>query len=243
MVRDIKTKIDELIRTHKTNMRDIYEKHPYWINRDPEADEEKIVRRASIAQLFTVSEEDLSTWPNSGDWKSLKTRISVLYDILEELGCFVLRRGAVESYYAFAPNTTFNGKPSAAALEVSQLAERTNEQICAQYTDLIRSLKFAALDKTVDESFAVKKELLSELALVLGILHKVSTEKELLSNIKQAKGSAESLFVYKIINENNRQGVEISLKSEIIDVSGFPFRAFVGDNVNQIIDANVHAKH
>ena len=43
MVRDIKTKIDELIRTHKTNMRDIYEKHPYWINRDPEADEEKIV--------------------------------------------------------------------------------------------------------------------------------------------------------------------------------------------------------
>ncbi len=243
MVRDIKTKIEELIRTHKTNMRNIYENHPYWINRDPEAEEEKIVRRASIAQLFTVSEEDLSTWPNSGDWKILKTRISVLYDILEELGCFVLRRGAVESYYTFAPNTTFNGKPSAAALEVSQLAEITNEQLCEQFADPIRSLKFAALDKTVDESFAVKKELLSELALVLGILHKVSNEKELLSHIKQAKGSAESLFDYKIINESNRQGVEISLKSEIIDVSGFPFKAFVGDNVNQIIDANVHAKH
>lgn len=242
MIRDIKTKIDELIRTHKENMGNIYEHHPYWINRGPEADEVDSVRRALIAQLFTVSEDSLSTWPNSEDWKSIKTRITVLYDILEELGCFVLRRGAVESYYAFVPNTTFNGKPSAAALEVSHLDEITDERICEQYSDLVRSLRFAALDKTVDESFAVKKELLSELALVLGVLHKVSTEKELLSNIKQAKGSTESLFEYKIINENNRQGVEISLKSEIIDVNGFPFKAFVGDNVNQIIDTNVQPK-
>lgn len=242
MVRDIRTKTEELIHAHKMNMGHIYESHPYWVNRDPEADEEKIVRRALIAQLFTVSEEDLSAWPNSGDWKSLKTRISVLYDILEKLGCFVLHRGAVESYYAFAPNTTFNSKPSAAALEVSQLDEKTDEQICEQYADLIRSLKFAALEKTVDESFAVKKELLSELALVLGILHRVSSEKELLSSIKQAKGSAETLFDYRIINENNCQGVEILLKSVIIDVTGFPFKAFVGDNVNQIIDAKIHTK-
>ena len=180
-------------------------------------------------------------WPNSGDWRSIKTRIAVLYDILEELGCFVLRRGAVESYYAFAPNTTFNGKPSAAALEVSRLDEKTDEQVHEQYDDFVRSLKYAALDKVVDESFAVKKELLSELALVLGVLKKETTEKELLSSIKQAKGSTESLFEYKIINENNRFGVEVSLKSEIIDVNGFPFKAFIGDNVNQVIDTNVQS--
>lgn len=242
MIRDIKTKIDELIRTHKTTIEDIYECHPYWINRDPDAAEDKIVRRALIAQLFTLSDADISTWPNPGEWMSIKTRITVLYDILEELGCFILRRGAVESYYAYAPNTTFNGKPSAAALEVSHLDEKTDEQICEQYADLVRSLEFAALDKTVDESFAVKKELLSELALVLGVLKEVSTEKELISNIKQAKGSAASLFEYKIINENHRLGVEISLKSEIIDVSGFPFKAFDGENVNQIVETNVQPK-
>ena len=49
--------------------------------------------------------------------------------------------------------------------------------------------------------------------------------------------------VSKIINESNRQGVEISLKSVIIDVTGFPFKAFIGDNVNQIIDANIHINH
>mgnify|MGYP003092469729 FL=1 len=241
MIRDIKTKIDELVQSQKENMVMIYNQHPYWVNRDPEADDDKIIRRALIAQLFTVSADELATWPDSHEWISLKKRITVLFDILENLGCFILRRGAVESYYAFSPNTTFNGKPSAAANEVSYWEDKSNEQIYAQFSDIVRSLQFAALDKTVDESFAVKKELLSELALILGILPQVSTEKELLSCIKQAKGSAESLFDYRIINDSKRLGVEISLKSEIIDVDGFPFKAFVGDNVNILIDERIQS--
>lgn len=241
MIRDIKTKIDELVQSQKENMVMIYNQHPYWVNRDPEADDDKIIRRALIAQLFTVSADELATWPDSHEWTSLKKRITVLFDILEKLGCFILRRGAVESYYAFSPNTTFNGKPSAAANEVSYWEDKSNEQIYAQFSDIVRSLQFAALDKTVDESFAVKKELLSELALILGILPQVSTEKELLSCIKQAKGSAESLFDYRIINDSKRLGVEISLKSEIIDVDGFPFKAFVGDNVNILIDERIQS--
>ena len=78
---------------------------------------------------------------------------------------------------------------------------------------------------------------------MLGVLKKDSSVKELLSVIKQAKGSAESLFDYTIINENNHLGVEVSLKSGIIDVNGFPFKAFIGDNVNQIIDTNVLSKN
>ena len=241
MIRDIKTKIDELVQSQKENMVMIYNQHPYWVNRDPEAEDDKIIRRALVAQLFTVSADELATWPDSHEWTSLKKRINVLFDILENLGCFILRRGAVESYYAFSPNTTLNGKPSAAANEVSYWEDKSNEQIYAQFSDIVRSLQFAALDKTVDESFAVKKELLSELALILGILPQVSTEKELLSCIKQAKGSAESLFDYRIINDSKRLGVEVSLKSEIIDVDGFPFKAFVGDNVNILIDERIQS--
>lgn len=241
MIRNIKTKIDEVIQSQKESIVTIYNQHPYWINRDSEAEEDKIIRRALIAQLFTVSEAELVTWPDSQEWISLKKRITVLFDILEKLGCFILRKGAVESYYAFSPNTTFNGKPSAAANEVSYWEEKSNDQIYEHFSDIVRSLKFAALDKTVDESFAVKKELLSELALILGILPRMSTEKELLACVKQSKGSAETLFEYKIINENKRLGVEVSLKSEIIDVDGFPFKTFVGDNVNRLIDEKVQS--
>lgn len=241
MIREIKTKIDEVIRSTKDNMISIYSQHPYWINRDLEAGEDKIIRRALVAQLFTVDKDELLTWPDSQEWTSLKKRITVLLDILEELGCFILRKGAIESYYTFSPNTTFNGKPSAAAHEVSCWEEKSTEQIYEHFSDITRSLQFAALEKNVDESFAVKKELLSELALILGILPEVSTEKEILSCIKQSKGSVDSLFDYKIINENKRLGVEVSLKSEIIDVAGFPFKAFVGDNVNSLIDEKIHS--
>ena len=239
MIRDIKTKIETLVSRNKTNLFDFYKSHPYWINRDPEADEDKVLRRAIIAQLFTANDQELSTWPESREWNSLKTRLCVLMDILEELGCFVLRKGAIESYYAFASNETYNGKPSAAVLEVSNLHTISDEAIEAQYDDTIRSLKYVALDKTVDESFAVKKELLSELALVLGILNKAYTENDIHSAIKQAKGDSKSLFNYKIIQDNGRIGVEISIQSSIIDVNGFPFTAYVGDNVNQVVDRHI----
>ena len=80
------------------------------------------------------------------------------------------------------------------------------------------------------------------MALALGILDKVNSEKEILSAIKQAKGNINSLFDYSIINENNRKGINVSLKSKIIDVEGFPLKAFVGDNVNTLIEANIHFK-
>ncbi len=242
MVSGIKTKLAELIHTNKENMTKLYEMHPYWINRDPDAQEEKVVCRAIVAQMLAASNEDLEQWPNSGDWKSIKTRIIVFLDILEELGCFVLRKGAIESYYSSVSNATYTGKPSAAAAEVSSLYEKTDEEIEIQYADMIRALSFAALDKAVDESFAAKKELLTELALALGVLNTISNEKELLSHIKQAKGSIESLFGYRIIDENGRRGVEVSLQSEIIDVEGFPFKIFDGDNVNQLVNANVRPK-
>lgn len=242
MIRNLKTKLEEVIRTNKEDMTDIYESHPYWLHHDPGVDEDKIIRRALIARLFTVCEEELSSWPNAVEWQSLKVRIATLFNILEGLGCFVLRKGAIESYYTFAPNATYDGKPSAAATETSGLATKTDEEILARYGDIIRALEFAALDKAVDESFAVQKELLTELPLVLGILTTASSEKDLLTSIKQHKGNSESLFSYNIIHENDRDGVEVSLRSGIIDVEGFPFKAFVGDNVNQSIKDNVHMK-
>lgn len=242
MIRDIKNRIDAQIQKNMTNLDIIYQTHPYWINHDTEVDENKIVRRALIAKLFTANEEELATWPSPQDWSSIKKQLSSVLDALEKLGCFVLRKGAIESYYAFASNTTYNGKPIAAAAEISSLHEKTNEEINDQYNDLIRSLNYAALDKYVDESFAVKKELLSELALILGILNSISTETEIYSAIKQTKGNSESLFNYTIIEENGRKGVEVSMKSHITDVAGFPLKAFANDNVNQLIDMNIHQK-
>ena len=69
--------------------------------------------------------------------------------------------------------------------------------------------------------------------------------KAIRKNHKSHNGwkDSKSLFDYKIINENGRLGVEVFLKSEIINVIGFPFKAFVDDNVNQIVSTHVRMKN
>lgn len=242
MIRSIKSKISELVQSHKDSMKAVYEIHPYWINKDDKEDEDKAIRRALVAQLFSFDDSALRNWPDSSAWISLKTRLKSLFSVLESVGCFILKKGAIESYYLYAPNTTYSEKPSAAVDEIGELQTERNELICSKYEDVINSLRYAALTKNVDESFAVKKELLSELALVLGVLPTVSNEKEIYSIIKQAKGSSNFLFDYRIINNNDKLGVEVSLHSAIIDVSGLPFQIFTGQNVNEVVNGHIKQK-
>ena len=104
------------------------------------------------------------------------------------------------------------------------------------YNDIVAALRYVAIAKKVDESFAIKKELLSELALALGILQQNTTEKDIYAAIKQAKGNATSLFKYQIINSDERLGLKVDLQSKIVEVQGFPLIIYAGQNVNEKID-------
>lgn len=240
IVNSIKTKITELVTKHKDDMKDIYTIHPYWINKKEDEDEIKIAKRALIGQLFSIS--DIEKWPDYQEWKSIKCRIESVLAILKKVGCFVLKKGAIESYYKFSPNTTYNEKPSAATEEISHIDEQSISFVNDSYGDIIVALQYIATTKRVDESFAVKKELLSELALALGILQQDTTEKDIYAAIKQAKGNAVSLFEYHIINSDKKMGLKVDLKSKIIEVKGFPLTIFAGDNVNEKINEVIESK-
>ena len=242
MIRGIKSKISELVQSHKESMKAVYRTHPYWINKADGENEDKVIRRALVAQLFSFDDNSLQNWSDTVQWTSLKIRLNSLFSVLEAVGCFILKKGAIESYYLYAPNTTYSEKPSVAVDEIGELQSQSNEFIFSKYEDVIHSLKYAALTKTVDESFAVKKELLTELALALEVLPKVSNEKEIYSIIKQSKGSSTSLFDYRLINNNDKLGIEVSLHSNIIDVSGMPFQIFIGQNVNEVINEHIKQK-
>ena len=239
MIQNVRDEMTNLVDANQDRLAPIYESHPYWSNRKPSDDATKAIRRAVIAQLLSSSQESLAQWPDADVWCSMQISLDNLLSSLEKIGCFVLRKGAIESYYQFAPSTTYDEKPTKAVEETSNLQDQSEAYIREKYGDIIRALEFVALTKKVDESFAVKKELLSELALVIGMLPRISDTKELYAAIKQAKGNNDSLFTYDPINENGRLGVNVSIKSEIIDVSGFPFRIFCGDNVNDVVERTI----
>ena len=140
------------------------------------------------------------------------------------------------------PNITYNDKPSAAVEEISHIDEQNIACVNEYYNDIIVALQYVSITKKVDESFAIKKELLSELALALGILQQNTTEKDIYAAIKQAKGSATSLFDYHIINSDGKLGLKVDLQSKIIEVQGFPLIIYTGQNVNEKIDEEIKCK-
>lgn len=138
----------------------------------------------------------------------IKKRLSAIFRLLQKVGCFILSKGALESYYIYSSNETYSEKPSAAVDEVAYLDNVEINELKSNYNDIIVSLEYMASTKSIDESYAVRKELLSELALVLGILTPDTNEKDIYSAIKQAKGSGDSLFVYNIVGTKERKGIK-----------------------------------
>jgi hypothetical protein len=107
------------VKDHWESIQEAATKNPYWINRKECDDEEKSKRRAAFSTLFAISNDalvDLGT-----QWKSIKTRLQALLDVLESSGLFVLRKGSIEAYYQHSDQLTTIGKPTAAADEMGHI--------------------------------------------------------------------------------------------------------------------------
>jgi len=235
--KSIREEISKLIRNNKDRMENIYGNHPYWICREKGENEEKYLKRAIIGELFI--RENIDDWPEVTEWKALKKRMIAIFDMLKKLGCFILKKGALESYYMYSSKNTYERKPSVAIEEISELETKEKKDILGNYKDIVEVLEYVALSKNIDESLAIRNELLSEIAIILQVLDEDTTENDIVTAVKKVKGHTSSLFKYNILNEGGKLGIEVELKSKILEVIGFPFKIYKGDNVNNKIEENI----
>lgn len=235
--KSIREEISKLIRNNKDRMENIYSNHPYWICREKGENEEKYLKRAIIGELFI--RENIDDWPEVTEWKALKKRMIAIFDMLKKLGCFILKKGALESYYMYSSKNTYERKPSVAIEEISELETKEKKDILGNYKDIVEVLEYVALSKNIDESLAIRNELLSEIAIILQVLDEDTTENDIVTAVKKVKGHTSSLFKYNILNEGGKLGIEVELKSKILEVIGFPFKIYKGDNVNNKIEENI----
>lgn len=240
-VRKVKTDIQNMCNENKEELLEKYQDHPYWKHRD-DSDEEKARKRAIVATLFNVSDSDINIWTNGSQWRSLKTRIRVLLECLEQVGCFILRKGALESYYTYSSKDTFDGKPSAVIEEINNLDNKEDYFIKNAYDDILRGLNYSSESKTINETNAIKRELLSELAPILGMLTEQTTKDNITTIVRQSRGTNKSLFEYKPVTVEGELAIEVNLKSGLLLVAGFPFFIKKGENVNDVVDRKVKPK-
>jgi len=219
------------VDTHWSILAPLAQKHPYWINRAG-AEESQSKRRASLATLFVFGDAPLPTVEMQTAWGGVKAQLVVLLNFLEDLGCFILRRGSIESYYQLSDPLTSTEKPSAAVDEVSHIDSQGPVQIRQDYADIIRCIEHAAAAKPIVEAEALRDLVLAIAAPALAHsqngLDSISVQQLARSVLRERA----SLFEFSVSSGN----IIVALKSKILIVPGFPLTLVPGEDVVKTVN-------
>lgn len=188
---------------------------------------------ANIAQnysYFTLSENESLNKKRSAlcailndDWDNLKDRISLLFSIFEKMGLFILKKGALESYY---DDNVIEDKVNASVIESEKILSLSEDNLESRYQDIIKCLKYASNSEPIDESRAIRDELLDFFSTIYA--HYKSGEENL-----DTLGRQSSIFSYRI-NEEGK--LELSITSNVLDVTGFPIILNKNDDLLTVIN-------
>lgn len=230
--RSIYTAFCELVKEHWAEIAVHAEKHAYWLSRDKSEDGQiKAMRRAAFATLFCLPEEEVASIGAEGKWEKIRKRISFLLDLLETQGCFILRRGTIESYYIGESTALSLDKPGYAAAEAASFVERLKESLEAQYADVLRCLRRAARTQPIVEAEALQDALLAVAAPALARIRTGAASDSLNALAKGMVGDIARLF--ELSSDEGK--LRISLTSQILDVRGFPLDISTEDDVVRVV--------
>lgn len=210
---------------------EIAEGHHYWVNRDPEKPIGQAKRRASFSTLFQPGSD---VWLNEAalkEWRNIRNRFNVLLNLAEGVGLFFLRQGTIEAYYQNADPLTSVGKPSAAATELEWIYEADRSDVASIYQDVMRCIKFAANAKEIREAEALRDILLAIAAPAQAKLRGGTTHQDLQIMSRSILGDRSQIFDLSL----DVDMLVIKLKSQVLDVAGFPIRITKDDNVGAIV--------
>jgi hypothetical protein len=239
---DIYNDFCQLVLKHWDDINTVAETHYYWVNRDTHKDELIAKRRSAFCWLHNNEDTIISAVNNGADWLAIKNRLSSLLDFLEKLGCFILRKGTIEAYYQHAATLTSDEKPNAASYEVNGLMQESNENVNANYPEIIRSMIFCSNAKEINESEAIRDLLLAIVAPALASINEETTDADLKLFSTNLFGAKSSLFILSKSDEDGDLYLNIDLSSKILEVDGFPLKIKKGANPIEVVNGSLNLK-
>jgi len=232
---DLKKQID----SHYADLASVADKHPYWTLREKGAAEQVARVRAGTACLLNMNLEELNSLPNAAAWIALRTRTLSLLDALELGGCFVLRRGALESYSVSGGSAPgIRAKPEAAALEADAILATDEVLLRERMGDIVRALEYAAQQPRVDEAGQLRHLLLSALAPCLDSCTRQTSDMEL--NQRARAFLRDSASIFRIQNttvDDALPRLKVELTSRILDRQKFPVEVTKDNLYETLTDA------
>ncbi|GGX80887.1 ATP-dependent nuclease [Vogesella alkaliphila] len=212
------------------------ETHPYWVNKKA-GEETQAKRRSALCTLFTTDDIELTKLGTDGTWASIKARFTALFDLLEQCGLFVLRKGSIESYYLSSDQFTSAGKPSAAVNEIDFLNQLTYGDAESAYSDVVRCIRHASNAEIICEADALRDLLLSVAAPAHARFKSGDSSQNFNVLARSILGDRSRIF--GLVVEEDK--LVISIESNILNVNGFPVALGKDDDVLKSINAALAA--
>lgn len=223
-----------VVQENWNNISHIAIEHPYWINKK-DGDDTQAKKRAAFCMLFSKDESELIGLGETSPWIPIKRRIEAILDLLEISGCFILRKGAIESYYQSSDPFTSEGKPSAAVDEIEHLDGMQPTSLDPILPELIRCIKFASLGEKINEAESLRDVLLSIAAPAMGKLNVGTNTQEMKILCKTILRERAELFDLSVDGEK----LTIAMNSNILNVTGFPIELHKGEDVLSVIESKL----
>ncbi|WP_081058894.1 ATP-dependent nuclease [Burkholderia cepacia] len=200
------------------------EGHAYWINRGS-ADADLAKRRAAFCTLFILDAVELEKLGNG--WVQMSRRLTALLDVLEKTGCFILRRGSIESYYNKSDQLTSTEKPTAAAVEMEYIEKLTTNNARAQYADITRCIAFAAEAECINEAESLRDIILSVAAPAFAKFQDGATVSDIELAAQSLAGDRAKLFTFEALD----RAMSVSFATKVLDVPDQPLILRAGDDI------------
>jgi predicted ATPase len=208
--------------------------HPYWVRRRTE---DQAKRRAALAVLLNAPRSDLLALPHGELWERLQRRLTALFDLLEAVGCFIIRKGTIESYYlTLTPDSPYPDKITAALYEADSWSMFDRPDVLVAYADVLRALRYAANTQEPNDSQALADLLLSFAVPVLHRLAPETSDEQVRGMVRQILGVKADLFDVSLgRSAQGTPSLRVALQADAIEVPGFPMRLVKGgDTVGDV---------
>lgn len=211
---DIYNDFCSLVQNNWDNIAKIAQSHSYFT-----LSENEFLNKNRSALCTIFNDQNLNY-----DWNNIKDRLSLLFYFFEKIGLFILKKGALESYYH--DNNSITDKVDDAVAESEYILSSLEDHLEGRYQDIIKCLKYASNSEPIDESRAIRDELLSFISPIHA--HYVEGEENLNTLERQS-----SIFHSKI----NKEGkLEVFITSKVLDVKGFPIILNKDDDIRKVIN-------
>ncbi len=226
--RQLRSELTMLIATNCAAIDAAIAAYPYWSdNHNPD------VKRLRCTMALLLTQPSAFTGDLGAKMATLATRYGVLLSGLEQLGCFFLRRGAIENY--FAGTSSGASKLAGATAEAERLAALPAAQLTKEYPELVRALRYAAPGRDIDESVLLRGKLAAALGAIFQSMEIGSTDAQIKGMAKLVVPAIEGLFTFHNATIDDKLAVRVELLSEIFNLTGFPLTVASGDNLNDAV--------